>query len=431
MLKVTLSAVAALLALNLIPNSAQAQTRVFVAAQGSDSNSCSFALPCRTFQHAHDTVAAGGEIDVLDPAGYGALTITKSISIQGHGFSGISVAPGGNGIMVNAGATDRISLNGLLVEGGAVGGFGIFFNSGGTLVVENCVVRNFATTGLLFRSSASTLQTLGVSNSYFTDNAGGVVVSAIGTGAVSATIERSAFHNNTTIALYVVGASGTGAVNVAITDSVASNTKGSSASGFRVQSDLGHSVTKLMVTHCTVAGNDIGLEIDGPNATLRLAQSTVVENTMGYGAFGGGVILSYGDNYIDDNGATPAHSAAPPSNRMAAGRVRSSASAFASYAALRCPERRLSRRGAARVPVADATVRRRTGRRTAGAPARCGAAPVAAAAAAPNCRRTRSAAAAPAGSRPGGPERAVRSAVAPEPQPARPQPGASRTAASG
>ena len=72
---------ATLLTLSLGAGAAQAQTRVFVAAQGSDSNPCTFAAPCRTFQHAHDMVAAGGEIDVLDPAGYGAVIITKSISI--------------------------------------------------------------------------------------------------------------------------------------------------------------------------------------------------------------------------------------------------------------------------------------------------------------------------------------------------------------
>src|SRR5437763_8402706 len=92
---------------------AQGQTRMFVAAQGSDSNACSFAAPCRTFQHAHDTVAAGGEIDVLDPAGYGAVTISKSISIQGHGYAGITAAtPGGSGITVAVGAiaTDKVNL---------------------------------------------------------------------------------------------------------------------------------------------------------------------------------------------------------------------------------------------------------------------------------------------------------------------------------
>src|SRR5262245_2868298 len=98
--------VAALTSVLLIPPApGWTQTRVFVAAQGSDGNPCTFALPCRTFQHAHDTVAAGGEIDVLDPAGYGALTIRKAISIQGHGFAGISVtAPAVDAISIFAGA---------------------------------------------------------------------------------------------------------------------------------------------------------------------------------------------------------------------------------------------------------------------------------------------------------------------------------------
>src|SRR5262245_43305072 len=92
-------------------------TRVVVAAQGLDSNPCTFALPCRTFQHAHDVVAANGEIDVLDPAGYGAVTISKSISIQGHGFAGLAVTSGATGVTVNAGASDALNLNGVLIDG--------------------------------------------------------------------------------------------------------------------------------------------------------------------------------------------------------------------------------------------------------------------------------------------------------------------------
>src|SRR5262249_4928433 len=103
MFKLALSAIAAsLLALTLDITAAQAQpARVFVSATGNDANSCSFAAPCRTFQHAHAVVAAKGEIDVLDPAGYGPLTVSKSISIQGHGFAGISVASG-NAITITA-----------------------------------------------------------------------------------------------------------------------------------------------------------------------------------------------------------------------------------------------------------------------------------------------------------------------------------------
>jgi hypothetical protein len=67
--------------------------RTFVAALGSDGNPCTFVAPYRTLQHAHDQTMAGGEIDVLDPAGYGAVTVSKAISIQGHGIAGIPAPP--------------------------------------------------------------------------------------------------------------------------------------------------------------------------------------------------------------------------------------------------------------------------------------------------------------------------------------------------
>src|ERR1700686_2753361 len=102
---------------------AQAQ-RLFVAATGSDSNPCTFVAPCRTFQQAFGTAPAGGEIDVLDPAGYGALTINKAISIQAHGFGGIT-ATSGLAITIAAGSTDAITLNGLLIDGAGTGLTGI------------------------------------------------------------------------------------------------------------------------------------------------------------------------------------------------------------------------------------------------------------------------------------------------------------------
>src|SRR5262245_49781711 len=118
MLKITLSSFAAvLLALGLVADPARAQpARVFVSGAGADSNPCSFASPCRTSQHAHSVVANNGEIDVLDPAGYGQLTITKPISIQGHGFAGITVTAG-VAINISVGANEAVNLNGLLIEG--------------------------------------------------------------------------------------------------------------------------------------------------------------------------------------------------------------------------------------------------------------------------------------------------------------------------
>jgi hypothetical protein len=64
--------------------------RVYVSGFGLDTNPCTVTQPCRTFQQAHNTAAANGEIDVIDPSGYGPITITHGISIQAHGFGGIT-----------------------------------------------------------------------------------------------------------------------------------------------------------------------------------------------------------------------------------------------------------------------------------------------------------------------------------------------------
>src|SRR5215470_6439033 len=128
-----------------LATAAQAQlARTFVSSFGNDANDCNRLTPCRTFQVAHDKSLAAGEITVLDPGGYGAVTITKGISIinDGVGEAGALVSGGLNGITVNAGASDAVSLRGLTVKGiGFGGGNGIVFNSGATLTVENCAIR--------------------------------------------------------------------------------------------------------------------------------------------------------------------------------------------------------------------------------------------------------------------------------------------------
>jgi len=273
--------------------------RVFVAAQGSDSNACTFAAPCRTFQHAHDVVAANGEIDVLDPAGYGAVNINKAISIQGHGFSGVSFS-GVNGVTINAGASDAVSLNGLLIEGSGVGANGIVFDSGKSLVVENCVIHGVTAVGLRFTSSASTTQTLAVSDSYLTDNhTNGMLIETTSSGAVAAAVDRVVLYGNGT-GLLADGRNGTGALNVAVTDSVASNAT-SASNGFSLISAANQSIGNLVLTRITAANNHTGVAAAGANATVQLAQSTVTGNAFGYAAVSGGVMLSFGDNYITNN----------------------------------------------------------------------------------------------------------------------------------
>jgi hypothetical protein len=107
----------AVTALASMPAHAQGVARVFVSGLGLDTNPCTVTQPCRTFQHAHDTAAANGEIDVLDPAGYGPVVITKGISIQAHGFSGVTqTASCGTcaAITVSVTTADPVTLNGLV-----------------------------------------------------------------------------------------------------------------------------------------------------------------------------------------------------------------------------------------------------------------------------------------------------------------------------
>src|SRR5262249_2282788 len=106
---------------------------------------------CRTFQVAHDNTLPLGEITVLDPGSYGSVTITKNISIinDGVGEAGVLVSGSGKGITINAGPTDAVTLRGLTIKGiGFGGGAGIVVNSGFSVAIENCVVRNLTTANL-------------------------------------------------------------------------------------------------------------------------------------------------------------------------------------------------------------------------------------------------------------------------------------------
>src|SRR5437879_72818 len=135
-LPLTLSAT--ILAFCAWSGSAQAQaTRTWVSGVGDDANPCSRTAPCKTFAGAISKTAAGGEIDALDPGGFGAVTITKAITIDGGGGQVASVlAAGTNGIVVQAGATDVVTLRNIRINGIGSGLNGILFRGGAALNVE-------------------------------------------------------------------------------------------------------------------------------------------------------------------------------------------------------------------------------------------------------------------------------------------------------
>jgi hypothetical protein len=292
-------------ALTAAPAHAQ-NSRSFVSGHGSDAAPCTLAAPCRTFAHAITVTNPGGELDVLDAAGYGSLTIDRAISIvnDGVGTAGVIVPSGGVGITINAGASDAVSLRGLSVEGGGVGAEGIHFNTGASLTVENCVIRHIkftsfpSGTAINFFPNASS--SLSVSNSLLADNgiAGVNLQPPGGSGTITAVLDRVQLKNNGLDGLVVNGQYATGTINAAVYDSVSA---GNSDSGFAAYSDTGAAPTTLMLFHSVSANNGTGLFAQGVGATLRVAHSMVTENGNGWRAFGTAVILSDGDNTIEGN----------------------------------------------------------------------------------------------------------------------------------
>src|SRR5437762_5310688 len=131
-------------------------SRTWVSGVGDDANPCSRTAPCKTFAGAISKTAAGGEIDALDPAGYGAVTITKAITIDGGGGQVASVLVSGtNGIVVQAGPSDVVILRNLRINGIGTGINGIRFLAGKALIVDKCEIFGFTNNGVDIALGAS------------------------------------------------------------------------------------------------------------------------------------------------------------------------------------------------------------------------------------------------------------------------------------
>src|ERR1700731_5009600 len=146
--------------------------RTWISGVGNDANPCSRTAPCKTFAGAISKTAAFGEINVLDPGGFGGVTITKSITLRAdHVEAGVLVA-GTNGINVNLpGATDRVLLEGLDIEGLGSGINGVNISGNGTPTIVRCRISQFTGNGVTMVgvSGARVI----VENSIVTNNAGG------------------------------------------------------------------------------------------------------------------------------------------------------------------------------------------------------------------------------------------------------------------
>lgn len=268
-------------------------TRTWVSGVGDDANPCSRTAPCKTFAGAISKTAASGEINVLDPGGFGAVTITKAITIDGTPWiSGVLVS-GTNGIVVAAGASDRVILRGLDIDGVNTGLSGIRFQTGGSLSVENCTIYGFTQYGIDVEPTAGAK--VFVRNTIARANTLGGIYLAPSAGTISATVEGSHLDENG------LGLKAKGGVLATVRNTSAS---GNAAEGFLADT----SPVELNLHSVVAANNDTGVHATN-NAIVRLTDATVTNNTTnGLLADGGGTVSPFSDSQIAGN--PPASAAA-------------------------------------------------------------------------------------------------------------------------
>jgi hypothetical protein len=250
----------------LLSSAAQAQaSRTWVSGVGDDANPCSRTAPCKTFAGAISKTAPGGEIDALDPAGYGAVTITKAITIDGGGGQVASVLVSGtNAIIVAAGATDVVTLRNLRINGFSTGLNGIYFQSGAALHVENCYVFGFTDDAIHVGTSAASA--LFVDDTFLTHNGNGIQIAPTTANVKSMLVRVRALGN--------------------------------SGFGFYLNPGVGANAGTVIDDSSALGNGMAGIGVTG--ATLYLGNSVIVRNNQGV-AVTGGALFSYKTNMIDGN----------------------------------------------------------------------------------------------------------------------------------
>lgn len=291
-----------------IGSSAYAQaTRTWVSGVGDDANPCSRTAPCKTFAGAISKTAAGGEINCLDPGGFGGVTIIKSISIICDFTEGgvLSAGAGVNGIVINLpSANDTVFLSGLDFNGAGSAQNGIRIVSGGTVHVQNSLIRNYrASNGLGMNVAPAGTLNLTVTNVTIADNGtgatgGGMQVQPTGaSGTARVTMRNVRFQNNANRNLRVdtTGNTGTG-VGMTIDDSqfTGSNT----AMSFNA---VGVAPVNFTLTNSRIDVATTGIEAAGGTMAGRVDGSTITNTLNPLAISGTATVQSFGNNNLQGN----------------------------------------------------------------------------------------------------------------------------------
>lgn len=279
-------------------------TRTWVSGVGDDVNPCSRTAPCKTFAGAISKTAANGTINVLDPGGFGTLTITKPITIDGGGIAkGGILSSSVNGIVINTpGANDVVRITNLAILGSGTGLNGIKFLDGGILFVDNVRVsdvRAASPNGYALAFTPSGSSQLIVTNSTFDDNTtgGAILVSPGAAGEALVSIDNTRLLGNTN------GLRANGRTVVSMRNSVVS---GNLSSGVLA---IGSSTQYSSITldRCMITNNGAanasaaGVYANGELAVIRLSNNVITGNAYGIRAVFDSKVRSFGNNVLEDN----------------------------------------------------------------------------------------------------------------------------------
>lgn len=292
------------------PASAQA-TRTWVSGVGDDANPCSRTAPCKTFAGAISKTATGGEINCLDPGGFGGVTITKSLSIICDYTEGgvLTAGAGVNGITINIPATSTVFLSGLDFNGAGTAQNGVRIISGGIVHVRNSIIRNFrAANGLGMSVAPSGALQLTVTNTAIVDNGvagapgtgGGILIQPTGAGGSARVMLRDVrIQNNANNQLRIDTAGNTGP---GITLFVENSQFFGGTNGIQIGQALGTATVTSMINDSYIAlCTGIGIDINGGSGTrVRIGNSTITGCGTGVDQ-AGGIINTYGNNRLDGN----------------------------------------------------------------------------------------------------------------------------------
>jgi hypothetical protein len=281
----------------MISSSAQAQaTRTWVSGVGDDVNPCSRTAPCKTFAGAISKTAVGGEIDALDPGGFGTVTITKSITIDGTdgaGFGSI-LAAGTNGVNVNDSAsatpnTAIVTLRNLSINGATTGLVGVNITAARNVFIEGCQIFGFKSGNGNAIRDARTVATNPAPQLWVTDsslfNNSGSHINVIGAAAAGV----RAFINRTV--LYGGSSHGVQAQNSTTLTVRECDINGNLGDGVRIETN-----SKGNLVSSVINGNLTG--VNNVSGTANLADLSVFSNGSGVN----GTVVSFGNNNVRDNG---------------------------------------------------------------------------------------------------------------------------------